>query len=110
MSEEPQSSALLLLIGAITLLLVGVSFAVSYGEHTTWSSIVAIGISTIKAMLIVWFFMEMREARTSVRVAALGGLLLFGLLLGLTVTDVATRRPAPLQVPMPLHVPAGHVD
>ena len=63
------------------------------------------GSTTTKAILIALFFMELLEARTSIRITAVVAVLLFGLLLALATTDVATRDVPPLLVPERLHQP-----
>ncbi|WP_373047307.1 cytochrome C oxidase subunit IV family protein [Vulgatibacter sp.] len=95
MSERPQPTALLLVVGALALALVGLSWLLAGLDLGAWGTPVALGIAAIKALLIAWYFMELREARTSLRVAALAALLLFVLLVGLSTVDVATREPPP---------------
>lgn len=96
---SPRSTPSLLLVGAATLALVGLSWGMAQVDLGSWSTPVALGIATVKAGLIAWFFMELGEMRTSVRVAAVASLLLFLLLVGLATTDVATRVPPPLLPP-----------
>jgi cytochrome c oxidase subunit 3 len=89
----------LLLVAAALFVLVGASFLLSFAPLGPWAAPVALSFSAVKALLIAWYFMELREARTSLRAAALAAVLLFLLLVGLTTADVATREPAPLLPP-----------
>ena len=94
-----RSAKSLVAVGAAAIALVGLSWAGAQVDLGSWAMPVALGIAGVKAFLILWFFMELGEMRTSVRVAALVSAVLFVLLVGLSTTDVATRTPAPLLPP-----------
>ncbi len=91
-----RSPLFLVAIGAAALALVGVSYASAHIDLGGWAMPVALGIAAVKAGLILWFFMELGEMRTSIQVAALVSFLLFVLLVGLATLDVATRSAPPL--------------
>ena len=52
-----------------------------------------LGIALVKAALIFWFFMHVREASSLVRVFAFGGLFWLAILFGLGLSDWLTRGP-----------------
>jgi cytochrome c oxidase subunit 4 len=56
---------------------------------------IALGIATIKTFLVVLFFMHLGEERFSVVMVPCVAVFFIGLLMALTVTDVATRRTFP---------------
>lgn len=91
--ERPQPMGLLLAVAAALFFLVGASWLLSFVHLGRWAAPLTLSLSTVKAGLIAWYFMELGEARTSIRAAALAAILLFLLLVGLTAADVATRDP-----------------
>lgn len=99
MSERPEPVGVLILVGVVLLLLAAVSFVVSFFALGPWETPVALTIAAVKAFGIGGWFMELRHARVSIRVAILGAISLFVLLVGLTTLDVCTRAPPPLLVP-----------
>ncbi len=75
------------LIG-LTTLTVSVAY-VNLGEH--WNNIVALSISITKATLVALFFMHMRDSKRITWLVVGGGLFWLLVLLGFTISDVATR-------------------
>jgi cytochrome c oxidase subunit 4 len=62
---------------------------VNLGE---WSTVVAMGIAVVKAMLVILFFMHVRyESQKMTWVVVLAGFFWLALLLGLTMTDYLSR-------------------
>jgi cytochrome c oxidase subunit IV len=61
-------------------------------------------IATLKAAIVAWLFMRLREAGALVRLAAVAGLGLWCVLVGLSGVDYATRTltSAPVQQPQQL--------
>lgn len=100
MSEKPEPVIPLVVVGVVLLALAAISFGLSFFSLGAWETPIALVIATIKALGIGGWFMELRHARVSVRVAILGAISLFVLLVGLTTLDVYTRTPAPLNVPL----------
>ncbi len=76
----------LALVG-LTLLTVWVAFV----DLGVWNTPTALAIATVKALLVVVIFMEMRFGQPLTWVAAVSGLLFLALLIGLTMADVASR-------------------
>jgi cytochrome c oxidase subunit 4 len=57
-----------------------------------WNLVVAIAIASLKALIVVIFFMELRRSSGLVRVFAAAGFLWLLILLGLTGADYANRH------------------
>jgi cytochrome c oxidase subunit 4 len=64
-----------------------------------WNTVVSLAIAVIKAFLVILFFMHVRHSSKLVWIFAAAAFLWLGLLLGLTMTDFASRQqPAPSSV------------
>jgi cytochrome c oxidase subunit 4 len=60
-------------------------------ELGPFNAIVALSIATIKALLVMLFFMELRYSTALTKVAVVAALFFLMLLLGLTLSDYMTR-------------------
>ena len=69
----------------------GVTTAVARVDLGGFSVVVALGIASVKMILVALFFMHIRHSTKLTRLVVLGGLLWLGILLLLTMTDFATR-------------------
>ena len=69
----------------------GVTTAVARVDLGGFSVVVALGIASMKMVLVALFFMHIRHSTKLTRLVVLGGLLWLGILLLLTMTDFATR-------------------
>ena len=78
------------------LALTALSFGVSYVHLGTLNIPVALGIASIKAILVVLIFMELAIEKFSVQVTLVVSFVFVALLIGLMVADVATRAAPPL--------------
>lgn len=79
-----------LLVLATLSLILGVSL------HFYWGDVaVSLGIAGVKTILVLWFFMDLAEQPFRSRLAIGVAVLLLLLLVGLAVTDVATRTVMP---------------
>ena len=56
-----------------------------------FSTIIALGIACTKMMFVALFFMHVRHSTKLTKVVIVGGLLWLAILLGMTMTDFATR-------------------
>ena len=56
-----------------------------------FSTVVALGIATVKMLLVALFFMHIRHSTKLTKLVVVGGLLWLAILLLLTMTDFATR-------------------
>ena len=68
-----------------------VTTAVARIDLGGFSVVVALGIASVKMVLVALFFMHIRHSTKLTRLVVLGGLLWLGILLLLTMTDFATR-------------------
>jgi cytochrome c oxidase subunit 4 len=73
----------------------------SYIPMGPWNTVINMGISCAKALLMALFFMHLRGAGALLRIVALAGLLWLALLFGVSWTDFGTRTlsPAPWSGP-----------
>jgi cytochrome c oxidase subunit 4 len=60
-------------------------------ELGPFNAIVALGIATLKALLVLLFFMELRYSTALTKVAVVSALFFLMLLVGLTLSDYLTR-------------------
>ena len=67
-----------------------VTTAVARVDLGGFSVVVALGIASVKMVLVALFFMHIRHSTKLTRLVVLGGLLWLGILLVLTMTDFAT--------------------
>ncbi len=82
-----------LLVWAALMVLTLTTALVSMVNLGQWSGVVAMAIATLKASLVVFFFMHMRYERLkTVWMVALAGLFWLFILMGLTLTDYLTRQ------------------
>jgi len=77
------------------MILLALTCASSYFPMGNWNSVVNIGISCAKGLLIAVFFMHLRHAGALLRIVAIAGLLWLGILFGLSWSDFGTRTLSP---------------
>ena len=70
-----------------TVLTTGVAFI----DLGAFSVVVALAIAVCKMLLVALFFMHVRHSTRMTRVVILGGLLWFGILMGMTFIDFGSR-------------------
>jgi len=75
-------------LASLTTLTVAVAY-VNLGEH--WNNIVALSISITKTALVALFFMHLRDSKRLTWLIVGGGVFWLVVLLGFTLSDVATR-------------------
>jgi cytochrome c oxidase subunit 4 len=78
-------------IFAALLALTATTTAVAFVDLGPWNTVVALGIAVVKASLVVLFFMHLKYSPLLNRTVLLGGLFWLAILIGLTLTDFATR-------------------
>jgi cytochrome c oxidase subunit 4 len=94
MSEHAKSSPLKMYFGIwITLLICTyITYKAAFIELGRFNSAVALGIATLKATLVALFFMHVWHASEKLtKLVVIAALFFLLLLLGLTMTDYATR-------------------
>lgn len=90
-----------LAIFATLMVLTGVTVAVAYVHLGRLNVFIALGIAGFKASLVVLYFMHVKYASPLTKLFAVTGIFFLAILLGLTMTDYASRMwvnpPAPLR-------------
>jgi cytochrome c oxidase subunit IV len=78
-----------------------VTLGSAYVPLGPFNSALNLGIAAVKALLVAWFFMHLRDASAVARLVAVVALVMLGLLAGLSGSDYATRHmsPAPWSAP-----------
>lgn len=87
----PAETGLFLLVWAGLLALLGLTVAAFMVEMGVWNIVANLAIAVLKAALVVWIFMHVREVRGLVQLFALGALVWIVILFGLTMADYLTR-------------------
>ncbi len=78
---------------AALLALLGATIGVAALDLGRWNLILALAIAGIKAALVLWFFMHLKERDDAVWVFAGAGFAWLALLLTLSFSDYLTRLP-----------------
>ena len=78
------------IVYAILMVCTILTWQVAYFDLGALNTVVALTIAVFKAVLVVLFFMHVRQTRLAWAVVA-GGVFLLGILLALTMTDFLTR-------------------
>ena len=78
-------------IWAILMMLTGLTVFVSFIELHAWNIVLALTIATIKATLVVLFFMHLYYSSKLTKVTVIAALFFLFLLLALSMTDYLTR-------------------
>ena len=73
------------------LVLTATTTAVAFVDLGPWNTVVALGIAFIKATLVVLIFMHVRWSTRLTQIVVVGGLFWLAILIGLTLSDFATR-------------------
>ncbi|HWZ82994.1 MAG TPA: cytochrome C oxidase subunit IV family protein [Terriglobales bacterium] len=92
MSEHVTSRRFYLLIGATLLILTGVTVAAAFVNLGPLNPVIALLIATIKATLVVLFFMHVKGASEKLTgVVVVAGFFFLAILLSLSLADYLTR-------------------
>ena len=78
-------------VAAALLALLALTYALSFVDLGRFNFAAALAIAAAKALLVVYFFMELREGVDAVRFLAGAGFVWLGLLLAGTLADLITR-------------------
>ena len=78
-------------IYAILMVCTYLTWQVAYFDLGSFNTVAALGIAAFKAVLVILFFMHVRESPRLVSAVAIGGLFWLGILLALTMSDYLTR-------------------
>ena len=82
------------------LVLTGVTVAAAFTDLGHFSAFVAVGIAAVKATMVVLYFMHVRYSTRLIGLYAASGFLFVAILLGITMSEVADRRPQPERDPL----------
>ena len=88
----------------LTLLTTGVAF-IDLGPFNT---VVALVIAFCKMLLVIFFFMHLRQSGGLIRIVLLAGFFWLALLIGLTTADYRTRDWTPAPAPWSTTAPPTH--
>lgn len=93
-------------VGVVLLVFTTASFLLSRLPLGAAALPVALGIATVKAVLIAWFFMHLVEQKKSDALAIATALVMLGTLLTFTLLEVGTRfAPSVAPGPFPSKMP-----
>lgn len=94
---------------AALLLLMATSLASAYLPLGPWNLVVGLAVAALKSSIVLAFFMGLRRAPATLRLAAALGFATLALLFALSGLDWATRdaHPAAVQQPRQLATPAA---
>jgi cytochrome c oxidase subunit 4 len=92
MSEHIVPRKTYYIVWALLMTLMILTAALSRVPLGEWNTAIALVIATVKALLVLLFFMHVKYENSKITwVAVIGGFFWLGLLLGLTMTDYLTR-------------------
>ena len=91
MTEHIDSVKTYALVFAGLILLTVVTTAVAFVDLGPFSVVVALVIAVCKMLLVALFFMHVRHSHGVMRLVVLGGFVWLGILIMLTMSDVASR-------------------
>jgi len=89
------------------LVLMGLSLGSAYLRLGAFNMPAGLVIAAVKAALVAWLFMRLREAGPLLRLAALAGLGVWAIQLTLTGVDYETRAQTPAAVQRPQQLPTA---
>ena len=84
-----------LIFGAL-MALTALTVWAAFQDFGTMNTVVALVIAVLKATLVILYFMHVRYSSSLVQVAAVAGFLWLVILIGFTVSDVASRGWIPI--------------
>ncbi|HEX3772986.1 MAG TPA: cytochrome C oxidase subunit IV family protein [Polyangiaceae bacterium] len=87
--------------GALLLVLAGLSYGLSFVEFGRLSLVIALAIAALKALLVLFVFMQFGTLPASARLGALSALFMLLLLASLMAADIASRSSVRVAEPAP---------
>lgn len=110
--EKGSSLAEDLLVYVGLLVLLGLSIAAAYADWGPASTMLGYLIASLKAALVAWFFMQLKNEKGVTHVFALAGVAWLVILFSLTLSDFMTRGwlPYPSRWPVMVHTRPGLQD
>lgn len=80
-----------MVVGAILLVMTGITVWASYLDMGAFNPIVALAIACFKAVIVVLFFMHVKYSSKLTKLTVFSGLFTFLTLVGMTLSDYFTR-------------------
>ncbi len=90
---------------AALLVLMLASLGSAYLKLGPWNMVSGLVIATLKAAIVAWLFMRLRDAGPLIRLAAVAGLGVWCIQVALSGVDYATRSVTPAVVQSPQQIP-----
>jgi cytochrome c oxidase subunit 4 len=91
-SSSHSSSALTYyIVYAVLLILLVLTVAAARVELGAWSTVVAMSIATVKAMLVFYYFMHLRDSSRLTSIFAAVGFVMLSILIFLMIADYVSR-------------------
>jgi cytochrome c oxidase subunit IV len=91
-SKQPtHSTSVYYIVYAVLMVLLVATVGVHYLHWGVWGTVAALSIATVKALLVVLYFMHVRYSSSLVAVFAASGFFILFILLGLLLSDYFTR-------------------
>ena len=91
MSEHIIPRRVFYMVFAALLVGTGITVWVAFINLGFFNPVVALGIATVKALLVILFFMEVRYSARLTKIAIIGGFFWLVILIALTLSDYLTR-------------------
>jgi cytochrome c oxidase subunit 4 len=92
MSQHGDSLGTYLAVFGTLLVFTAITVAVAFVDLGVMSNVVALGIATIKATLVLLYFMHVRGSSALTKVAIASGIVFFAILVAFTLSDTLTRQ------------------
>ena len=90
MSQHGDSLGTYLAVFGTLLVFTAITVAVAFVDLGVMSNVVALGIATIKATLVLLYFMHVRGSSALTKVAIASGIVFFAILVAFTLSDTLT--------------------
>jgi cytochrome c oxidase subunit IV len=81
------------LVWLTAIVLLGINVGISKIDLGPWAPLPIMLIAAMQALLIVWFFLHLRQAPPLIRLAAFAAFFWVTVLFGLSLSDYLTRAP-----------------
>jgi cytochrome c oxidase subunit IV len=91
MADHARSTRTYFIIYAVLMVCTYLTWQIAYFDLGAFNTVAALGIAVFKAVLVMLFFMHVRETRLAFAVVV-GGVFWLGILLALTMSDFLTRE------------------
>jgi cytochrome c oxidase subunit 4 len=91
MVNHARSTRTYFIIYAVLMVCTYLTWQIAYFDLGAFNTVAALGIAVFKALLVMLFFMHVRETRLAFAVV-LGGVFWLAILLALTMSDFLTRE------------------